>query len=185
MGKIVLVTGDRGVGKTYLCRRIVEEAQRLGYSCAGVLSPAVFEGGEKVGITLVDISSGEKRPLAGVGGDPEGLRWGRYRFVSSTLEWATEVLGAASPCDLLIIDELGPLELELRQGLVKAFEVMAKCGFSLALVVVRPELVESVKSRLEDKVISVHRVTRSNRDELTMDIVGALDKAVSRDLPSG
>jgi len=176
MDHIVLITGQRAVGKTYVCQSVVEEAQRRGYTCAGLLSPALFEGQQKVGISLVDVTSGEERPLATADAAPLGVRRGRYRFVNSTLEWGTRVLAEATPCDLLVVDELGPLELEKGRGLVKALDVLAKGGFSLALVVVRPELVEQVRERLPAEEVHIVHVTFANRDGLSRQIAARLEK---------
>ena len=44
------ICGDSGQGKTRLVSRVLAEAQRLGWRCRGVFSPAVFEDGLKIGI---------------------------------------------------------------------------------------------------------------------------------------
>jgi nucleoside-triphosphatase len=176
MDRIVLLTGEREIGKTYACQRVVEEAKRRGFSCAGVLSPALFDGQEKVGISLIDVASGEERPLATVDDALEGVRWGKYRFVPSTLAWGSELLANAIPCDLLVVDELGPLELEAGQGLVGALDVLAQGGFSLALVVVRPALVDEVEGRLKGKRPVILEVNLSNRDQLPARIISILEE---------
>lgn len=174
MNEVLLLAGERGVGKTCLCQRVVREACERGLSCAGVVSPAVFEDGEKTGIMLVDVATGEHRPLA-VADDLRGeVRWGKYRFVSEALDWGAQVLKAATPCDLLVVDELGPLELEAGQGLVVALHVLNAGGFSLALVVVRPELVENLKERLGARVAQVLEVTLTDREQLPALIVDLL-----------
>lgn len=175
MGGVVLLTGERGVGKTHLCQRVVREAHERGYSCAGVFSPPVLVDGDKVGISLVDAATGEERTLATADRSPGQVRWGKYRFVSSTLEWGATALTKATPCDLLVVDELGPLELELGQGLVDALDVLSDGGYSLALVVVRPELVKLVDHRLEALETRVVEVTLENRDQLPGQIVSMLD----------
>ena len=138
--KIILLTGERSVGKTYLCQQVARQARKKGHSCAGVLSPDLFEDTEKVGSNLVDVATGEQRLLAVADDAPGDVRWGRYRFVPATFEWAANTLETATPCDVLILDELGPLELELGKGLAKALDVLNGGGFSMALVVVRPEV---------------------------------------------
>jgi nucleoside-triphosphatase THEP1 len=175
MGEVVLLTGERGVGKTHLCQRVVQEVRERGHSCAGVLSPPVLVGGDKVGISLVDAATGAKRALATADRSPGKVRWGKYRFVPSTLEWGARALAKATPCDLLVVDELGPLELELGQGLVDALDVLSDGDYSLALVVVRPELVEVLDHRLERLQTRVMEVTLSNRDQLPGQIVSMLD----------
>jgi nucleoside-triphosphatase THEP1 len=176
MSKIVLLTGEREVGKTYLCQRVVEEARRRGFHCAGVLSPARFEGQDKVGICLVDVASGESRPLASADDVPHGVRWGRYRFMPSSLAWGSELLDGATPCDLLVVDELGPLEVEKGQGLVKAFDVLVQGGFSLALVVVRTALLDKVTGRLKRRQPIILEVTPSNRDQLPTHVLSLFEE---------
>ena len=171
-----MLTGEREVGKTYLCERVVEVARRRGFSCAGVLAPALFERQEKVGISLVDVASGEERFLASADDIPQGVRWGRYRFVSSSLAWGGDLLARAIPCDLLVVDELGPLELERGNGLVKAMDVLVQGGFSLALVVVRPALLNEVTARLKGRQPVTLEVTVSNRDQLPMHILSLLEE---------
>jgi nucleoside-triphosphatase len=179
MDRVVLLTGERGVGKTYLCQQVVRQTRALGRRCAGVLSPAVSDGGEKAGITLVDVSTGENRPLAVADQVPGEIRWGRYRFLSATLEWGAGVVEKAIPCDLLVVDELGPLELVSGKGLVAALGVLKAGGFALALVVVRPELVDELVERLQGADVQVVEVTLANRDRLPEWIVGLLEESSS------
>lgn len=62
--QITLVTGAIGCGKTTYCRTQIDAARSAGLEVAGVLSPARFEQGIKVGIDALDLRSGELRPLA-------------------------------------------------------------------------------------------------------------------------
>jgi len=181
-----LVTGERGVGKTHLCQQVVEQAGKIGYRCAGVLSRAVFDGEEKAAITLVDVATSAERTLAVADDTPGELRWGRYRFVPSTLEWGSDLLTGATPCDLLIVDELGPLELTLGQGLVAALGVLNEGAFSLALVVVRPELLDTLRDQLHCAETRVVEVDLQNRGRLAGQIVSLLEeREKNRDLPFG
>ena len=139
--QLAIVSGPRGGGKTTLCRRLLELARQRGLDCAGIISPAHFEGGRKVGIDLLDARSGERRPLAKADGLPGELRTVAFRFDPGAVEWGVGLLNAACPCDVLIVDELGPLELERGQGWTNALDVLRNGLFKLAVVVVRPALV--------------------------------------------
>jgi nucleoside-triphosphatase THEP1 len=139
--QLAIVSGPRGGGKTTLCRRLLELAHQRGLDCAGIISPARFEGGRRVGIDLLDVRSGECRPLAKADSLPGELRTAAFRFDTGAVEWGTELLNAACPCDVLIVDELGPLELERGQGWTNALDVLRNGQFKLAVVVVRPALV--------------------------------------------
>jgi nucleoside-triphosphatase len=178
MSRVVLVTGERGVGKTHLCQQVIEQARRSGYRCTGVLSRAVFNEEEKVAITLADVATNSERTLAVADDLPAEVTWGRYRFVPSTLEWGSDLLAGATPCDLLVVDELGPLELMLGQGLIAALDVLDEGGFSLALVVVRSELLDTLREELQDAETTVVEVDLQNRDQLPRQIMSLLTEGV-------
>jgi nucleoside-triphosphatase THEP1 len=103
------------------------------------------------------------------------MRWGPYRFVPSSLKWGAKLLARAKPCDLLVVDELGPLELELSKGFANSLDVLAGGGFSLALVVVRPGLINELKARLKGRRVDVLEVTSCNRDELPRQVLSILE----------
>lgn len=138
-----IVTGARGSGKTIFCQEMLQRARLIGWDTAGLLSPAVFNNGIKESIWAEEIRSGEKRLLAAVHPQTEtDLAFGDWNFNRKSLEWGNRVLRSSIPCDLLVIDELGPLEFNLSMGWVSAFEVIKTAQFRLALVVIRPELIK-------------------------------------------
>lgn len=145
MRRLAILSGPIGCGKTMTCRRVVEQARQRGLDCAGLVSPARFDGARKVGIDLLDVRSGERRPLAEADRQPGELRTTAYRFDVSTVAWGSALLDAACPCDVLIVDELGPLELERGQGWRNALDVLRSGQFRLAVVVVRPALIEAFR----------------------------------------
>lgn len=141
-----LVTGWRGSGKTAFCREMLRIASQSGWDTAGLLSPAEFRAGNKEAIWAQDIRSGEKRLLAHVHSQSElDLSFGDWFFNRGTLLWGNQVLLKSIPCDLLVIDELGPLEFNLSLGWLSALDVIRSAQYQLALVVVRPELMEQAQ----------------------------------------
>ena len=170
---IVVLTGDVSSGKTTTCGQIVERAQVNGLDCAGIVCPGRFERGQKVGIDLLDVRTGERRLLAEVDGQPAVLRTPRYRFHVETVEGVTRLildrLDAARSCDVLIVDELGPLELERGQGWVNALEVLRVGQFDLAVVVVRPRLVTTFRGAMGSLPLHVFALpwSRQGNDLLT------------------
>jgi hypothetical protein len=71
----------------------------------------------------------------------------RWRFSPTVLEWCNQVLAAAVPCDLLVVDELGPLEFERNQGLLNGFRVVDSGMYRVSLTVVRPSLLSKARER--------------------------------------
>lgn len=148
---ILVLSGERGAGKTTTCLEIDRMASVRGFQLGGVVSPARFVGNVKVGIDVLDLRSRQRRRLAetideNVNNDEHiGLspRTKKYRFDPQVLDWSNNILLNACPCDLLIVDELGPLELIQDQGWFGGLKVLQSGIYRLALVVVRPELVNT------------------------------------------
>lgn len=154
---ILLMTGPRGVGKTTLCLRTVALAKAAGYSCAGLLTLRENDDQRMV----VDVRTGDRRRLTVAG--PEGVVVGRYRFDPDALAWGAEILAHSAPCDLLVVDELGPLERE-GGGWAVAIDVLREGRFRLGLAVVRPAGVTDILVRLpEARTVPV---SPENRDDL-------------------
>ena len=87
---------------------------------------------------------------------------GRFRFAPETIGWGNIVLAEATPCQLLVVDELGPLELERKGGWQEAFDVLRRGHFALALVVIRSELVVKAQLWLPISATTVFAVTPEN-----------------------
>ena len=143
-----LLTGPIGAGKTNFCRQLAEEARALGWQMAGLLSPALMEGGQKTGILLEDLGSGEQRHLAYNAPHPRAdLRLGKWYFDPQVLVWGQQVLTNCHPCDLLIVDELGPLEFNAGKGLTAAFDLLKAGRYRMGCTVIRPALLETALDR--------------------------------------
>ena len=139
---------------------MVRAAQQSAWQVAGLLSLPKYAGSEKISIWAQDLHCEEKRLLASVQRkDENDLVFGKWFFNRQTLVWGKDVLKASIPCDLLVVDELGPIELRLSQGWTNALDVILTGQFHLALVVIRPELVELVQPFLNfNQVISFSKV---------------------------
>lgn len=141
---IAILTGPFGSGKTTACRQLADLARQRGSDCAGIVCPARFDGAYKVGIDLLNLRTGERRPLAEADNQPSELRTTRYRFDAQVMAWGATILDTACPCDVLIVDEIGPLELERGLGWVNALEVLRAGQFAQGVVVVRPVLLDAL-----------------------------------------
>lgn len=147
-GTLALLTGGRGAGKTSWCEALARAGRDAGLAVAGLVSPPVLARGEKSGIDLLDVTSGERRRLADRARPDlpgtEGLGW---RFDPETLDVGNALLARVDTCDLLLVDELGPLEFGRGSGLTAAFALLDERCYRLAVVVVRPALVAVARAR--------------------------------------
>ena len=156
-GHILIVTGPMGVGKSTFCAERVAAARSAGWEVAGVLSPGRWADGAKIGIDVVDLRGGEVRRLAhghgALGGESAqgaAIVTQHWAFDAGAMAWANDLLAASTPCDLLVVDELGPLEWEQGQGWRAGLTAVDTRAFVTALVVVRPSLVELALARWPD-----------------------------------
>ena len=143
-----LLTGPSGTGKTTFCRRLGSHARGLGWDVAGLLSPAWMKNGHKIGILAEDLHSGEQHPIAYATPHPQAdFQIGQWHFDERVLQWGNQVIENSVPCDLLIVDELGPLEFETGGGLTAAFTVIAAGNYRVGCVVVRLSLLAQAHAR--------------------------------------
>jgi len=183
--RIVILTGERGVGKTTVCQRVVALARAeqgcthrdvlipdvlIPYTCGGLLTLAHPDGSRDV----LDVGSGDVRRLTLPPASDQGVVQGCFCFDPETLAWGNDVLSRILACHLLVVDELGPLEIERGGGWVRAFDVLRDASFRLAIVVVRPELVVQAQLRLPTSATTVFTVTLDNRDSLPEGLVQIL-----------
>lgn len=176
MPRTILLTGERGIGKSTVCHETVALAQAQGYRCGGLLTLSCGDGHRD----LLDLRSGDAQRLTVESDADPAVTQGRFRFVPETLRWGEAALASAVPCNLLVVDEIGPLEVERGEGWASAFDVLKGGGFRLALVVVRPELVAQVQLRLPSSAAVVLAVTRENRDRLPPLLLEMLENELRR-----
>jgi nucleoside-triphosphatase THEP1 len=163
-----LLTGPVGVGKTTVAERVVGLARRQGLLCGGLLAPAIMDAcGRKAGIWGVDISGGERRMLARTDRDLGGPAVGPYSFDAAALAWATGVVDSAiGSFELLVVDEIGKLELERGIGLAPILPRLAAGQAPRSLVLVRDYLLTKLQGKLESVEWMVFEVSEQNRGEL-------------------
>ncbi len=150
-GSLALLTGGRGAGKSRWCDALAHAGRDAGLAVAGFVSPPVLVDGEKAGIDILDISSGQRRRLAEPArADLPGTQGLGWRFDPEALAFGNKLLGRIDSCDLLIIDEVGPLELRRGSGLTATFALLDARHYRLAVVVVRPALVAAMRVRWPD-----------------------------------
>jgi nucleoside-triphosphatase len=170
---LVVLSGASGCGKTTLCAGVTAAARARGLAVAGLLTLPSRVDGRQVGLEVEDLSSGERRPLAQARVEPgpgAGLATEGWRFDPEGLAWGTRALKRASPCDVLVIDELGPLELVRNRGWTAGLDALRAGRYRLALAVVRPSLLSRFQERLGTSDFSTLTVTQDNRSALAHDL---------------
>lgn len=146
--RVVVVTGARGSGKT---TAVVEAAGALRErrpGVAGFAQPCTWEGGERTGFELVDLSTGERAALARRSDSDHGEHGTGYRFERAGFTLAEHALARARAGFVLMVDELGPVELRGRGHMSAVRRALATPGLAVAVIAVRRSLVPTLLAAL-------------------------------------
>ena len=163
----IAVTGTPGVGKSTLVAKV---AKATGMRVGGVLAQDKHYKDRRIGFELLDLASGAVGMLADETGS--GPQLGKYRVHPEDLDGlGARAIENALKCELIVVDEVGPMELSSHR-FVSAVE--------MAIASSRPMLVvlhEWSNHRLAKKIRSTFQVitvTRENRESLVDEIALAL-----------
>ncbi len=180
-----VLTGDVHIGKTTVCRAVAALAVERGYCVRGILTPPILDSqGTRLGIEAVNLATGVRRELARVRRDEidqedwdwSGPQMGPYFFDPAVLEWAQHTIARAIAfgCDLLVIDEIGRLELEQGLGFSQVLDLLDTSVVVRSLLVVRASLLEAFRKRLPGLEFLTFTVTTDNRADLAAEIAERL-----------
>lgn len=174
MARLVALIGPPGCGKTTVCTRLATLARARGLRVAGLLSPGAPGDPSGRGSRLVvDLATGAARPLGRRTGSAEGAR--HWDLDEAALAWGEQAVQAgAAGADVLIIDELGRLELGEGRGWVGSVTLFRQGGWRLAVASVREDHLDAFRVLLGacEAALEVVRVNDDNRDRLPERLAG-------------
>ncbi len=173
MARAVILTGERGAGKTMLCLALAALSPRY----AGLACPCIHDAaGAPVGFAARCLATGGEWVLGRSDVELGGPRFGRFSFSSAGVDRAIDCLrevltpplrgaqpGTAPDC-VVIVDEIGPLELDRGEGLAPVLPLLAGAGH--LLLVARPSLTDRVEAFVplhERRIIAVTPENRTSR----------------------
>jgi len=175
--RLMFVTGPPSIGKTSVLLRSVNGLKNRGYAIGGMISREVREGGVRVGFEIMDFSTEERGWLAHIN-QRTGPKISKYRVNLTDLEaiGVSSILYAIRGADMIIVDEIGPMELfssAFRDAVVQAAEsekpVLGTIHFGL-----RNSLVNSLKKREDAEIFEVTYENRETLHNLIIDKVAQL-----------
>ena len=166
MGSVVFLTGIPRVGKSTVVGNVVERLRLNGVKVGGMTSADLRSGPTRIGFEIRDLITGEVGVLAHVS-QAAGPRIGRYRVNSEDLDriGAGAILSAIKDADLIVIDEVGPMELTSRK-FKDAVQAALVCGKPVLGTVHRNAQDPIVRAIKSGQGIEVIEVTYEIRDTM-------------------
>ncbi len=167
MPRLIVLVGPPGCGKTTVCSRLADAARAAGWRVAGILSPGTpgDPSGRRARL-VVDLATGAARELGHRVSVEGALHWA---LDEEALAWGAGAARAgADGADLLIVDELGRLELDEERGWASVVDLLCGGTWRLAVAAVREEHVDALRTRLgaSGSRLEIVRVDERGRDAL-------------------
>ncbi len=121
------ITGLPGAGKTYALSSVIDMLRKEGYTVGGMMSESVLDGRQKVGVAVRNIETGELGVFAHVDIESRTVI-GKFGIDTSKLEdvGVKAIEHAAANCDVVVIDEIGRMEVESQMFVEAVTEAMKK-----------------------------------------------------------
>jgi nucleoside-triphosphatase len=169
--KNLLLTGRPGIGKTTLINESVRRIRETGIKIGGISTREIRSRGIRKGFMIRDIESGREAIMASTD-FKKGPNIGRYRVDISALTevGVTAIHTAIEEAEVIVIDEIGPMELlspEMSKIILRAIE-SAKPVLGVIHWKMRERLTHAILSNPKTKVVEVRH---DNRDSLVSKIV--------------
>jgi len=147
-------------------RKVAERVQGSGFKVGGMTTSDLRSITGRVGFEIRDVATGKAGMLAHVD-ELSGPRVGKYRVKSEDLDkiGAEAIVSAIRGADLIIVDEVGPMELTSSRFKEAVQVALGSCKPLLGTVHrnARDPLVRAIRSSPSIEVIEV---TIANRDSL-------------------
>jgi nucleoside-triphosphatase THEP1 len=131
-----------------------------GLPVAGLIQPGDFDDGVKVGFSIRDLQSGEEAPLARRTTREAGQYGTGFLFDAEGMELARKALASVPENAILVVDELGPVELRGRGHMPALRQALAARPPRILILVVRRHLVPALLTALS--VTDAHVVDVEN-----------------------
>lgn len=185
MKRLIFLTGLPRTGKTTVLLRAAEELAGRGYKLGGMISQEIREEGVRVGFEIHDYASSRRGWLAHVR-QAAGPRIGKYRVNLDDLNMigTKAILNALGATDVVVIDEIGPMELcseAFKDAVQKAIASPKPIVGTIHYRAQHP-LVKQIKSR---KDVDIIEVTHKNRARLSTLIANKIIKLSKQKLCEG
>ncbi len=162
---VYIIAGDQREGKTTFLKEVTEKLIRKETKVEGIMAEGLDKDGERIGFQLVNISNGKSIILCSIYPEPGWEKTGKYFFNPDGLEFGRKVLNMISADSIVIIDEIGPLEMK-GGGWAASVQRILDTFDNTMIWVVRRNLTEQIIHKFELKNVFILDISRFTPEEL-------------------
>jgi nucleoside-triphosphatase len=158
------ITGLPGAGKTHALRRVIEMLEQDNKIIGGMLTEPIIENNDRMGFKVIDWMTKEEDILAHVNIDSKVVV-GKYGVDLDILEkvGVTAINRAAEEAELIIIDEVGKMEVESIR-FIDAVRLALETDKPLILTLhkkSRNPLLQDIRRRDDVRILEVTPINRN------------------------
>ncbi len=168
----IIITGDKGSGKTTLISQTAAILAAQGVQTAGILQPAVFENQIKNGYAVKDLKTGEQTWLCKRDETLSADAPGRFRFFDQGIALGEAALHPErlQEAAVLVVDEIGPFELQ-GMGWDQTLQQLLPGFDKPIMLVVRSSCIDDVIYRYKRSLKAIYKARDTNPEDLARDII--------------
>ena len=158
------LTGVPGVGKTETLLKIIKRLEGKSITVGGMVTEPIMENGERAGFKILDWEAKKEGVLAHKKFDSE-IDVNGYKVNLKDLEeiGVPSILNAIENCDLIIIDEVGKMEISSPK-FVDAMRKVLDCDKCILMTLhkkSRNPLLQEIRRRDDVRIIEVTRIGKT------------------------
>jgi len=141
---IILIAGEIEIGKTTVCQNLIQFIEKSPFSCSGVLTLKKSND-----LFVQDIHSDGAVLFAEKIRDTFDENTSRYEIQKEGITFRDQVVEQNQDSDILLIDEIGPRELNNPKNSI--LQRITERKDKLSILVVRKKYLERIQKRLKKK----------------------------------
>jgi len=157
---VIIVTGAIGIGKTSVCRKLIELVIKQGFTGGGILTNKATNSS----LIAEDVRSGKTETLASTDKLYNGPRTPKYSFNPKGIDFGIQAIDRGTSADILVVDELGHLELR-GEGFARVLTLIKEGKVKDCVLVIRTELLPAFLPHLPKNPV-IFETTLENRNQL-------------------
>ena len=174
----IFITGMPSVGKTTVVHKVTAILKERGLKPGGIYCPEIRVNNVRVGFEVIDLLTGDRGTLSHINQNG-GPRVGKYRVnIQDLSNIGVEALKRAmGEADYIVIDEIGPMELQGKDFQEAVLTVVEGTKPVLGIIhwKMNHPVIDMIKARKDVKIVEV---TLRNRETIPSIIAEEILKTI-------